>query len=759
MKRIQERKSANFANVSYFVLISFMFICTRSFQRVSSFQLSSPLSSSPFTRRNRNEQHHQTQSTFSKTTIIDMRESSSQLRMISTPVKTEMSKENIAKSLSKKTVKELRDLLKDLREKSTSRDSIPPVSTFKLKIDLVEFLSEYIHSQMNLRNNKTTQTTKPSTNTKNKKEKKAMTSMPPLSQDNDTINSSSDKKNKQFKSKKDIMYEFVSERYPGLLTTNEKKRLKKQMYLNGRLSDNITLNGDSDVEAQEDDEEDSTEDYVREDIRSKYHPILKDAPNSSDLDISFVGTASCTPGLTRGVSCTAIRLNWRRGKEMLLNSQAANVGVAKNKSEKQKKKKVTNYEFTGGTWVFDVGECTQLQVQKSPTVKPGKITKIFITHCHGDHSFGLPGLLCLMGQDNTGKTGDERPIEIYGPEGLRMWLRVAIRYSMSRIVPKYVVHELQDVPMAPEWRPVVQYNKNKRYFYDFNRVQKDPDGIWMTNWDSAGSNDENSWVSQLKQMNGHIQRDIQYGEMEGGRDIPAIYGHPLSSHGAPVWEVISAEGGLDVYAAPMSHTVPCVGYAIHEENKPGKLNPDRITPIIQKNYNALREKGVMKPMKVLAVIKNLPPDGSYTFPDGTVIHQSDVVDPPKQGRKIVYCGDTADSRAMENLAQDANVVVHEATNTYLEGLDNGTNLYNVIKDAKIHGHSTPHMAGEFARKVNCKNLLLNHFSSRYKGDESIDSVAIMTRIERQAIKTSGLTEEHVAACWDFMTVPLPNNNN
>lgn len=57
------------------------------------------------------------------------------------------------------------------------------------------------------------------------------------------------------------------------------------------------------------------------------------------------------------------------------------------------------------------------------------------------NSFGLPGLLCLMGTD---RDQNDPPIEIYGPEGLRMWLRVAIRYSVSRVVPPYRVHELMD---------------------------------------------------------------------------------------------------------------------------------------------------------------------------------------------------------------------------------------------------------------------------------------------------------------------------
>lgn len=44
----------------------------------------------------------------------------------------------------------------------------------------------------------------------------------------------------------------------------------------------------------------------------------------------------------------------------------------------------------------------------------------------------------------TDRDSNDPPIDIYGPEGLRMWLRVAIRYSVSRVVPPYRVHELMD---------------------------------------------------------------------------------------------------------------------------------------------------------------------------------------------------------------------------------------------------------------------------------------------------------------------------
>jgi len=164
------------------------------------------------------------------------------------------------------------------------------------------------------------------------------------------------------------------------------------------------------------------------DIRVGCHPMLRDGVKSSEMDVAFIGTASCTPGVTRGVSCTALRLNWRRNTGSLsLLKVNGDTGAPPITIE-------DSYNFLGGTWLFDCGECTQLQIQKTSTVKPGKITKIFITHSHGDHSFGLPGLLCLMGQD---RPKDAPPVEIYGPEGLRMWLRIAIRYSVSRIVPNY----------------------------------------------------------------------------------------------------------------------------------------------------------------------------------------------------------------------------------------------------------------------------------------------------------------------------------
>ena len=145
-----------------------------------------------------------------------------------------------------------------------------------------------------------------------------------------------------------------------------------------------------------------------------------------------------------------------------------------------------------------------------------------------------------------------------------------------------------------------------------------------------------------------IQPSTDFSEIDGGRDIYPQYDHPQSNDGAPIWTVES-EDDVSVYAAPMSHGVPCVGYVIQEHDRPGRLKPENVLPIIKRNHDGLVDAGVKNPMKVMAVVKNLDVGNSYTFPDGTVLRQEDVVDPPRAGRKIVICGDTADCRALEGM--------------------------------------------------------------------------------------------------------------
>lgn len=61
--------------------------------------------------------------------------------------------------------------------------------------------------------------------------------------------------------------------------------------------------------------------------------------------------------------------------------------------------------------LFDCGEGTQRQMAIAG-IKPSKVSKVFITHWHGDHVLGLPGLIQTLGLSDYDKT-----LKIFGPEG------------------------------------------------------------------------------------------------------------------------------------------------------------------------------------------------------------------------------------------------------------------------------------------------------------------------------------------------------
>lgn len=80
-------------------------------------------------------------------------------------------------------------------------------------------------------------------------------------------------------------------------------------------------------------------------------------------------------------------------------------------------------------WLFDVGEGTQHQILRS-TIRPRKVEKIFITHMHGDHIFGLPGF--LSSRSFQGSDANE-PLTIYGPKGIKEFVQVALKVTGSKL--------------------------------------------------------------------------------------------------------------------------------------------------------------------------------------------------------------------------------------------------------------------------------------------------------------------------------------
>ena len=102
-----------------------------------------------------------------------------------------------------------------------------------------------------------------------------------------------------------------------------------------------------------------TEAYLLGDTVQSHRSSLQNASQSaSTWDLHFLGTASCIPTRSRGVSSTLLRAEHC-------------------------------------SFMFDCGEGTQMAIQEAP-FKLSKITHVFLSHLHGDHVFGLPGLLCLL---------------------------------------------------------------------------------------------------------------------------------------------------------------------------------------------------------------------------------------------------------------------------------------------------------------------------------------------------------------------------
>ena len=79
-------------------------------------------------------------------------------------------------------------------------------------------------------------------------------------------------------------------------------------------------------------------------------------------------------------------------------------------------------------WLFDCGEGTQHQVLRSP-LRLSQLERIFFTHLHGDHLFGLAGLLASRSLQD----GIETPVTLYGPEGLEDYVRCALEVSRTRL--------------------------------------------------------------------------------------------------------------------------------------------------------------------------------------------------------------------------------------------------------------------------------------------------------------------------------------
>lgn len=160
-----------------------------------------------------------------------------------------------------------------------------------------------------------------------------------------------------------------------------------------------------------------------------------------------------------------------------------------------------------------------------------------------------------------------------------------------------------------------------------------------------------------------------------------------------------------VKASIIRHSVFCLGYVIEEKEVRGNFNMEKV-----------RAAG-LQPGPILG---SLSQGNSVTMPDGKIIMPEDVMEAPRPSRKVVILGDTCDPSSIEELAMDADVLVHEAT---------CSNEERTV--ALTHMHSTAGMAGAFARRIRARNLILTHFSPRnFHGNEYDECIHVRTLVEQ-----------------------------
>ncbi|EPD51756.1 ribonuclease Z [Staphylococcus sp. HGB0015] len=87
-------------------------------------------------------------------------------------------------------------------------------------------------------------------------------------------------------------------------------------------------------------------------------------------------------------------------------------------------------------WLFDVGEATQHQILHH-SIKLGKVSHIFITHMHGDHVFGLPGVLT----SRSFQGGESKPLTVIGPKGIKDFIEYNLSLTYSHL--NYPLHIIE----------------------------------------------------------------------------------------------------------------------------------------------------------------------------------------------------------------------------------------------------------------------------------------------------------------------------
>ncbi len=275
------------------------------------------------------------------------------------------------------------------------------------------------------------------------------------------------------------------------------------------------------------------------------------------FELSVLGTSSAIPTKTRNLSAQVLNVN-------------------------------------GKLCLIDCADGTQLHLKRS-ALKTSRINQIFISHLHGDHFFGLIGLLSSMQL-----LGREKEMRIFGPEGLEAFLHDQLRLTGAAI--EFPLHF-------------------------------------------------------------HVLKEGQC-------------------------EMLLQEPDITVKSFPVKHRVPCWGFIFREKELPRniKKNFARKHKIPIRMYNMIKDEGA-----------------DFVDENGVVYKNSEITLDPPRARSYAYSADTIYNPQMVEFIKGVDLLYHEAT--FAE---------DKKKEAKEKFHSTAKQAAMIAKAADVRELLIGHFSARYK---------------------------------------------
>ena len=251
-------------------------------------------------------------------------------------------------------------------------------------------------------------------------------------------------------------------------------------------------------------------------------------------------------------------------------------------------------EINNCCFLIDCGEGTQTLLRKYK-IKFSKIKHIFISHLHGDHCFGLMGLICSFGI-----LGRKIPLHIYAPKGLKKVIDLQLKLS---------------------------------------------------------------------------QYSLQY----------ELIFHPLSSRESIV---ILENEKVKVQTIPLNHSIYSNGFLFEEQPRERKLNMS----IISENSQIQ-----------VCDYHNLKKGKDFVSKDGFTIDNKKLTLDPEPPKSYAFCSDTVYKPDIIPIIQRVDALYHEST--FLEDRKDLT---------QKTGHSTAKQAAKIAQKAEAKQLILGHYSSRYK---------------------------------------------